>query len=99
MGDEREDRTGQTALCLYSSTRHHHDKDDPDAEGRASRQGLNQTVHRRGGEGHWVSGQVYGGEGCFAHTPNIPYLTVQSYANWSNPRLSTALRSNSRCTW
>jgi hypothetical protein len=39
-------------------------------------------VHRRGGEGHWGSGQVSGGEGGFAHTPNIPYLTIQSYANW-----------------
>ena len=82
MGDEREDSTGQTALGLYSSARYHDHEDDPDTEGRASRQGLNQTVHRRGGEENWVSGQVYGGEGCFAHTPNIPYLTVQSYSNW-----------------
>ena len=82
MGDDRKDRTGQTALGVHSSACHHDHKDNPDTEGRASRHGLNQTVYRRGGEGDWVSGQVYGGEGCFAHALNIPYLTVQSYANW-----------------
>jgi hypothetical protein len=77
-----QDSAGQTAFGVDEAARQHAHQDDTNAEGRARRQGLDQTMHGCRRKGYWVGARIWRDwVECFHHRPSIPNPSTESYSN------------------